>query len=122
MNRFLSALKTVGKKSVQVAEIALPIAIETAAPELGTLLTPATKITAIALAGSATKITGENTLNPLESFAINMVLGVLQSVIKNPAHSAALENQLVGVANDIYMTYGLTPPVAAVTGSVVATK
>lgn len=49
-------------------------------------------------------------MNFLENFAITVILGLLQAVVKNPAHAAALKTQLVGVANDIYATYGLTPP------------
>ena len=59
-----------------------------------------------------TSITGDE-MNPLESFAITMVLGILQSVVKNPAHKAVLENQLVGVADQIYAAYGLVPPAPA---------
>lgn len=51
-------------------------------------------------------------MNTLESFAITILMGVLQSVIKNPAHKAAVENQLVGVSTEILMAYGytVTPP------------
>lgn len=49
-------------------------------------------------------------MNTLEQFAITMVLGILQSVIKNPAHSTALKTQLLGIAADIYTSYGITPP------------
>lgn len=52
-------------------------------------------------------------MNPLEQFAITIVLGILQTVVKNPVHSAALETQLVGIANDIYLAYGLVPPTPA---------
>lgn len=50
-------------------------------------------------------------MNTLEQFGITILLGVLQTVVKNPAHAATLEAQLVGIANDIYTSYGLTPPV-----------
>lgn len=63
-----------------------------------------------------TSITGDK-MNPLESFGITMVLGILQSVIKNPAHKAVLETQLVGVADQIYMTYGMVPPAPAATAA-----
>jgi hypothetical protein len=52
-------------------------------------------------------------MNPLEQFAVTILLGVLQTVVKNPVHKVALENQLVAVANDIYLTYGMVPPVPA---------
>jgi len=46
----------------------------------------------------------------LEQFAITIVLGLLQLVIKNPNSAAELKTQLLGVADDIYSAYGLTPP------------
>ena len=46
----------------------------------------------------------------LEQFAITIILGVLQLVVKNPAAKKALEAQLVGIANDIYAAYGMVPP------------
>jgi hypothetical protein len=46
----------------------------------------------------------------LEQFAITIVLGVLQQVIKDPSKKAALQSVLIGVANDIYTTYGMVPP------------
>jgi hypothetical protein len=55
---------------------------------------------------------GGSDMNPLESFAITMVFGILQTTIKNPAHKALLETQLVGIADMIYSTYGMTSPVA----------
>ena len=51
-------------------------------------------------------------MNALESFAITILMGVLQSVIKNPAHKAAVQNQMVGISTEILMAYGytVTPP------------
>ena len=51
----------------------------------------------------------------LEQFAITIVLGILQQVVKNPAKKAELKDVLVGVANDIYASYGIPPaaPVAS---------
>ena len=50
-------------------------------------------------------------MNFLENFAITVILGLLQAVVKNAAHAATLKNQvwvqLVGVADDIYAAYGL---------------
>jgi hypothetical protein len=54
-------------------------------------------------------------MNTLETFAISIILGVLQSTIKNPAHAAAAKDQLVGVSTQILETYGYTvtaPPSA----------
>lgn len=47
-------------------------------------------------------------MNVLESFAISILMGVLQSVIKNPAHKAAVQNQMVGIASEILAAYGYT--------------
>jgi hypothetical protein len=58
----------------------------------------------------------------LEQWAITMVLGILNSVVKNPAHKAALQNQLVGIANDIYASYGLVPPSQPATPAVAGTR
>lgn len=46
----------------------------------------------------------------LEQFAITVILGLLNLVIKNPTAAATLKNQLVGIANDIYAAYGMMPP------------
>lgn len=51
----------------------------------------------------------------LEQLAISVIIGILQQVVKNPTHAAELESILVGLANDIYETYGLTPPAPAPT-------
>jgi hypothetical protein len=49
-------------------------------------------------------------MNVLEQFAITIVLGLLQMVIKNPAVKVELQTQLLGIAGDIYAAYGMTPP------------
>ena len=56
-------------------------------------------------------------MNALESFAITILMGVLQSVIKNPAHKAAVEGQMTGIATEILEAYGytVTPPPASPT-------
>jgi hypothetical protein len=41
---------------------------------------------------------------------IQMGLSAIRAAIKNPAHAAKLKSQLVGIANDIYLAFGLTPP------------
>jgi len=48
----------------------------------------------------------------LEHMAISMILGILSSTVKNPAHAAQLQTQLLGVASEIASLYGytLTPP------------
>jgi hypothetical protein len=60
----------------------------------------------------------------LEQFAITVILGVLQAVIKNPASKAELQAQLIGIATDIAAVYGytLTPPATApiTTGTLIA--
>ncbi len=49
-------------------------------------------------------------LNVLEALGINLILTVLRTVVKNPAHMAALQDQLLNVADDIYVAYGVVPP------------
>jgi hypothetical protein len=49
-------------------------------------------------------------MNVLENMAITILLGTLQTVIKNPSHKSALQTQLVGIASDIFAAYGMTPP------------
>lgn len=117
MNRFLSALKKVGHVSEDVGKVAIvaaPVAIELA-PVAAPIMEV---IDAIAALYSKEK---NPDMNPLETFAVTMVLGILQQVIKNPTHSAAVENQLVGIATDIFLTYGMVPPSAAITPVAAAT-
>lgn len=45
----------------------------------------------------------------LEHFAITVILGLLQQVVKNPQKRIELQDTLLGVADDIYMAYGKTP-------------
>jgi hypothetical protein len=49
-------------------------------------------------------------MNTLEQFGITILLSVLQTVVKNPAHAAQLRTQLLGVADDIYTAYQIVPP------------
>ena len=127
MNRFLKALKKVGhvakvagKDTLKAAEIAAPIA----APFLGPLAPVVSGAVETAenlfhasgaQRGSIPLLpaeipTGGDEVNPLEAMAITMVMGMLQATVKNPAHKAALQNQLMGVADDIYLAYGVMPP------------
>jgi hypothetical protein len=58
-------------------------------------------------------------MNPLEQFAITIIMGILSTVVKNPAHAAALQTQLMGIATDIGAVYGYemvlaNPPAIAV--------
>lgn len=46
----------------------------------------------------------------LEEMAISVILGALQQFIKNPAKAAAMRTLLLGIADEIDVTYGLTPP------------
>ena len=52
-------------------------------------------------------------MNTLEQFGVTILLAVLQSVVKNPAHAAELKTQLTGLAADIYEAYGVVPPTVA---------
>lgn len=49
-------------------------------------------------------------MNWYEEMIFSMALGVLHQVIKNPAKQAALKTLLLGFADDVYGSYGLTPP------------
>jgi hypothetical protein len=118
------AAKDTGKAVVHAApfveQIAAPLLpmVPVVGPALSVALTgelhgkfvPASLPVARSMAGFfQTSIQGDK-MNQLESFAITMVLGILQTVVKNPAHKAALETQLIGVADLIYTTYGLAAP------------
>lgn len=100
----LRGLKKVGHvaehKVLPVAEFAIQFSPMPAVAEHGVEAI-------IALVNSQTKAGDE--MNPLEMFAITMVLGLVQQTVKNPVHAAQMRNQLVGVADQIYMAYGLTP-------------
>jgi hypothetical protein len=53
---------------------------------------------------------GSLNMNALEQFGIMIILQVLNTVVKNPASKAAMQATLVGLANDIYVEYGMLPP------------
>jgi hypothetical protein len=115
MNRFLHALhkvghvsKVVGKDTLKVVEIAAPVALPFL-PGLGPIAGP---IVEKVISDLHSIPQGEDDLNPLEAMAITLVLGMLQNVVKNPQHKAALQIQLLGVADDIYLAYGKVPPQA----------
>lgn len=54
-------------------------------------------------------------MDEIVTLAITFVLEALQLVIKNPTLAAKVKTDLVGVANDIYATYGMTPPATPAT-------
>lgn len=97
-------LEVAGKIAVEVAVTAAPLAFPASLP----LSLPISKAVSTIF---QTSIEGD-TMNPLESFAITMVLGIIQSTVKNPAHKAALKGQLVGIADLIFTEYGMAAPVA----------
>jgi hypothetical protein len=150
MNRFLDALKTVlvkepEKTAVAVEHFAQTIADMTDAPttvkvstlhRLGVflMLDALPAVLGIVVPEIAPAIRAgilvykeveekQSTMNQLEQFAITMIMGILQSTVKNPAHKALLQNQLLGVAADIQIAYGLVPPMqsAASTGTTTIT-
>lgn len=111
MNRFLSALKKVGHVSKVVGQDTL-VGAEIVAPIALPLVPGAGPMAARVVSGlmSIHKAVPEGgNVNPLESFAITMVLGILQTSIKNPAHKVALQGLLVGLATDIFVEYGMVP-------------
>jgi hypothetical protein len=46
----------------------------------------------------------------MEDMVIELVIGIVRAVVKNPAKAKALQTVLTTLANDIYTAYGLTPP------------
>lgn len=46
----------------------------------------------------------------LEEMAISIILGALHQFVKNPAKQAAMRTLLLGVADDIYVSYQVVPP------------
>lgn len=93
----------VGHTAVKIAAPALDVAA-IVLPELA----PVVKLLDVVTPKSNE---GDNLVNPLEMMAITMMMGVLQTTVKNPAHAAALKGQLVGIAEQIFMAYGMPLPV-----------
>ena len=58
-------------------------------------------------------------MNFLEQFAINMILGLIGQVIKNPTLKVEVQDQLVGIGTQILEEYGytITPPATSSTGA-----
>lgn len=115
MNRFLHGLETIAKDAGKVAEAAAPFALPlipvvgpTAAKVFEEI--PQGQIHPAVVAAVTQSIFGGSKLNPLEQLAITIIFGVLNSTIKNQAHAAVLKVQLLGVADDIYINFGMTPP------------
>lgn len=104
-NPVVKVAKVAEHIALEVAPIALPIALPEALP----FSLPVSRALSAVF---KTSIEG-NQMNPLESFAITMVLGIIQSTVKNPAHKLALESQLIGIADLIYTEYGLAAPTKA---------
>jgi hypothetical protein len=103
MNRFIKGLETAAKDTGKVAAVVVPAAL----PLVPVFGEPAAKVVTAVL----TLQHGEQSpMNPLEQFAITMVLGIIQSTVKNPTHKAAVQTQLVGLATDIFEEYGMTVP------------
>jgi hypothetical protein len=118
VNKFLEGLLHVSKDAGKVAVVVAPVAvgeIPIAGPVAEKVLTGVLTLAHPATAQPSEitdDLSGGDILNPLETMAITMVLGALQMAIKNPAHKAALQSQLVGLATDIFQAYGMTVPAA----------
>lgn len=109
--------KVVAIDAAKVGEVAAPVAADVIPVALpGAPGLAVEKILSLVPQHSAKLISismgGNEDVNPLEAVAISVVLGVLQQSIKNPAHAALLKETLVGLATDIFTTYGMTPPAA----------
>jgi hypothetical protein len=117
MNRFLQTLKVAARATAHAAEkvavVAAPVAVEAGMAVLTgrwpQVQAPAPAPISPALAGFAIQVLGGDDVNPLEQMAIMLIMGTLQSVVKNPQHKEALKSQLLLVADDIYMAYGMAP-------------
>lgn len=48
-------------------------------------------------------------------FAVTILKGVLAGLHVDPTKLPTLEKVLVGIANDIYILYGMTPPAPPIT-------
>lgn len=103
------AAKDSAKVAMPVAAVVLPLVIPPPAEHIASAVLGL--VTKKVDANSETGV--ENDMSPLEIFAITMVLGLVQSTVKNPTHAAQMRAQLLGVADNIYMAYGLTPPMPA---------
>lgn len=130
MNRFLHGLITVGKgieKGAVVTERVIGTAAEIVAPIVPavaplTILLPVPKgdnnleveeLRKDYAAMAAPESPAPVQLSMLEIMAVNLMLSVLQSTIKNPGHAAALKAHMLLIADDIYMTYQIVPPAHA---------
>lgn len=122
MNRFLNDLIRVEKTTVtdtkkvveKVSVTAAVEVVETALPIAANFFPILAPLVPLAKFAGA-KILEEKDLskmNSLEAFAVTLILGMLQQVVKNPAHKAALQSQLTGIATDIFLAYGMVPPPA----------
>lgn len=49
-------------------------------------------------------------MNWLESMFISFAISVIRGLVKNPSHAAAVREQMLTVADDIYVAYGIVPP------------
>lgn len=102
-NRFIAALKRIEHGAVKVAEVAAVVAVPVVSHGM---------ISSDAIQGALTLALGKgDSMNTLEQMGIMMILAALQSVVKNPAHKAVMEAQMLSVADDIYEAYGIVPPV-----------
>lgn len=119
-NKVASFFARIGKPVERIAEVGLQIAavIPISAPIAGPLelivhgvTAPGVKtFTHVETGNQLLNIGGTMGLNQLEQFAFMIILGVLNSVVKNPAHKAAMQTGLLTLAADIQTSYGLTPP------------
>lgn len=125
--------KDVEKPAVIIGEIGLdvvPMVLPEAAPITSIISSALSKgSSALPMSSPVAKavvsvihnsIGGTNSMNQLEAFAITMVLGILQTVIKNPQTKATLQTQLIGIADLIFAEYGMVSPPSPVAASTAA--
>lgn len=46
----------------------------------------------------------------LEELAVNVFISLIHGLVKNPAKQTALRGLLLGIADDLYVSYGIAPP------------
>lgn len=125
MNRFVQFLKKdIAKPAAMIGQIGLevlPTFVPASAPldkiaasalaevTHGKAALPLSATIAAPVSGLLSTALGGN-MNQLEALALTIVFGTLQTVIKNPAHKALLQSQLIGLADSIYANYGMEVP------------
>jgi hypothetical protein len=116
VNRFLNALERAAKKTGHIGEVICKdvgkVALATLPLDLA--LTGDLADVLIPEAGPAVHLLGKLISGgepmDLEQMGIAIIMDVINTTLKTPAKKAALETQLLTLAADLQLAYGLTPP------------